>query len=145
MYKLLDTKVFLFIVVYYYTELDFEILSFLLLKFCYLLLLDIKMNEFKKPLKNPSRPAKAPGAPPESALSKACGAGDLEAIKLILNTVPTSHAAKIDAIFAAGLLNRFEALKYLLLLFKEKNPARGTQGKTLLHEAASLGCLQTSY
>ena len=38
--------------------------------------------------------------------------------------MPTSHAAKIDAIFAAGLLNRFEALKYLLLLFKEKNPAR---------------------
>ena len=84
----------------------------------------LSFAEFKKPFKNSSRPAKAPGAPPESALSKACGAGDLEAIKLILNTVPTSHAAKIDAIFAAGLLNRFEALKYLLLLFKEKNPAR---------------------
>ena len=78
-------------------------------------------------------------------MSKACGAGDLEAIKLILNTVPTSHAAKIDAIFSAGLLNRFEALKYLLLLFKEKNPARGTQGKTLLHETASLGQYYKNY
>ena len=28
-------------------------------------------------------------------------------------------------------------------LFKDKNPSRGTQGKTLMHEAASLGCLQT--
>ena len=65
-------------------------------------LLDLKMNKFKKPFKISSRPAKAPGAPPESALSRACGAGDLEAIKLILNTVPTSHAAKIDAIFAGN-------------------------------------------
>ena len=45
--------------------------------------------------------------------------------------------------FSAGLLNRFEALKYLMTLFKDKNPSRGTQGKTLLHESASLGCLQT--
>ena len=30
-----------------------------------------------------------------------------------------------------------------MTLFKEKNPSRGTQGKTLLHESASLGCLQT--
>ena len=50
--------------------------------------------------KNPSRPGGAPGAPPDSALSKACGAGDLEAIKMIFNTVPTSHSAKIDALFS---------------------------------------------
>ena len=93
--------------------------------------------------KNPSRPSRVPRGPPDTALTRASGAGDLEAVKMILKTVPTIQPAKVEALFTAGLLNRFGVFQYLFEMFKDKNPSRGPQGRTLLHEAASLGCIET--
>lgn len=93
--------------------------------------------------KNPCRLPRAPGSHPDSALSRAAGAGDVQAVQMIIESVPITDMSKNEAIFAAGLLNRFQTLKYLLDLVKDKNPSRGRQGKTLMHEAASLNCLQT--
>ena len=78
--------------------------------------------------KNPTRTSRNPRGNSDSALSKAAESGDLEAVKMILNKVPTVQSSKVQALFAAGLFNRFEVLKYLLTLFSDKNPPRDNQG-----------------
>lgn len=79
----------------------------------------------------------------ETALIKAASCGNLEAVQMILKTVPVVTADKVEAFFAAGLMNRFPVLTYFLSIFNDKNPAKEPQRKTLLHEAAGLGNIQT--